>query len=738
MRIGFKIACFILLSAPAVRPQIVTLVPEDAPKRVLVPVSSVNSLWRQRTDFDDAGWMTGTGGAGYDLAGVYAPWIGIDLGSAMVTDAAGADRTAMIRIPFSVTEDLIVASQTMTLKVRYDDGFAAFLNGQRIAEANAPPNARYNSRAAAVHEAGAGPGVFDVTSFVPNLAAGRNLLALQGFNAAAADTDFLISVSMELDTTPPPPVSSDLPLVCVRTLGRILKQDQRITVGLSVIDNGPGKRNVSTDPSNAYSGWAGMEIRGQSSAFYPKNSYNLETRNADGSNRNVPLLGFPGENDWILYGPYVDRSLMRNALMVRLSNRMGRYASRSRFCELTVNGRTRGVYVLLEKIKRDRNRVAVAELDADDAAGDSLTGGYIVKIDKSGDDFFMSDIPPWPGAFQRIPYQYHYPEDDVITSVQKAYIQGFIRGFETVMNGPDMGDPVKGYGRIIDLDAFVDHFILNEICKNVDGYRLSAYFSKQRDSRGGRLAAGPVWDMDLGIGNANYYGADDTENWQIDNLTTRPDAMGDGSPPPFFWEKLLADSTFKNRVHGRWQALRRGVLATQNVLALVDAMADTLDEAQARNFELWPGPGERGEGFWPVPDIFYSFRSYREEVGYVKEWLTGRFEWMDGRIASFSPDSGLPVTEAGSFALAANYPNPFNLSTTVQFSLPAPARAELTILNAAGRKVRTLIDGQISGGPQKRDWDGLSDSGSILPSGVYICRLKAGGKICTRKMALMK
>ncbi len=738
MRILLGTLSLVLLFGSAGRSQIVQLVPGNGEKRVLVPLTSVNSAWRQAAAFDDAAWTAASGGAGYDDSGLYGPWIGLDLKAEMVTDAVGADRTAMMRARFTVTEAMAAAAQSLTLKVRYDDGFTAFLNGRRIADANAPPNARFNSRATASREAGAEPAEFDLTPSVPDLNVGTNLLALQGFNAAPGDPDFLLWVSLDLDTTPPPPVSSNLPLVCVRTRGRSLSPEARTIVELSVIDRGPGIRNWTTDPPNVYSGPAGMEIRGQSSAGYPKKSYNIETRNADGTSRNVPLLGFPRENDWVLYGPYVDRSLMRNALLYRLSGRMGRYASRTRFCELVLNGRPRGVYVLMEKIKRDRNRVAVAELDSGDTAGDALTGGYIVKIDKPGNDFFMSSVPPWPGAFQRVSYQYHDPADDVLRPEQKTYISGFIREFETVMNGQDAADPVNGWARFIDADAFADHFILNEISKNVDGYRLSAFFSKERDSRSGRLAAGPVWDMDLGIGNADYYGAEGPGDWQIDNLTSHPQAMADLSPPPFFWKTLLEDPAFRSRVRVRWQSLRKTVLSTENVLALVDAMADTLTEAQARNFDMWPGPGEHGEGFWPVPRVFNSFRTYQDEINYLKYWLSARFEWMDEEIDSFDPDSGVPGPGPESFGLEANYPNPFNAATTIRFSLASAGPAEVTVFNVIGRSVRTLVLEKLPAGTHALVWDGFSESGEALQSGVYIYRLQAGGRTMSRKLILMK
>ena len=148
---------------------------------------------------------------------------------------------------------------------------------------------------------------------------------------------------------------SNLPIIEINTNGQTIQNSTKITADMGIIYNGERQRNYMTDPYNNYDGKIGIEIRGSSSTQFPKKQYALETRDAMGNNLNVSLLGLPAENDWILYAVYNDKSLLRDVLAFKLSNAMGRYASRSRFCELVLNGDYRGVYVLLEKIKRDKN-----------------------------------------------------------------------------------------------------------------------------------------------------------------------------------------------------------------------------------------------------------------------------------------------------------------------------------------------------------------------------------------------
>jgi hypothetical protein len=181
-------------------------------------------------------------------------------------------------------------------------------------------------------------------------------------------------------------LSSNLPIVVIDTQGQTIRDEPKITAKMGIINNVLGHRNNNGDPFNGYDGFIGIEVRGNSTQDYPKKSYGFETRHEDGENNNVELLGLPKENDWVLYGPYADKSLMRNVLIFQLSRDIGRYAPRTKFCELIINDQYRGIYVLMEKIKQDRNRVDIAKLDENDVAGDSLTGGYIVKCDWSDGD----------------------------------------------------------------------------------------------------------------------------------------------------------------------------------------------------------------------------------------------------------------------------------------------------------------------------------------------------------------
>jgi hypothetical protein len=178
--------------------------------------------------------------------------------------------------------------------------------------------------------------------------------------------------------------SSNLPIVKIITPpGQQINDNTRIVCDMGVIDN-PSGINLINDPLNNYNGKIAIEIRGSTSQQYPKKSYGFETQTALGANNNVALMGLPIENDWILNGPYPDKTLLRDALTYELSRNMGHYSSRFRFCELLINNQYLGVYLLFERIKRDNDRVDIATLDIDDLAGDSLTGGSLKLTNLQG------------------------------------------------------------------------------------------------------------------------------------------------------------------------------------------------------------------------------------------------------------------------------------------------------------------------------------------------------------------
>jgi hypothetical protein len=514
-------------------------------------------------------------------------------------------------------------------------------------------------------------------------------------------------------------MSSNLPIIIINTSGQSIPDDVRIGADMKIIDNGKGKRNYIDDLPNNYDGKIAIELRGSATLEYPKKSYRFETQDYFGNNRNVELCGLPRENDWILYGPYDDQSLIRNVLAYRLSNDIGRYASRVRMCELVLDEDYRGVYILMEKIKRDNDRVDISEMAPTATTGDAVTGGYILKIDKwSGEN-----VDGWRSA-RRVDYQYHYPKPDEIVAEQKTYIQNFINRFESAMNRSNIADPSFGYPAYIDVDSFVDHFLLNELGKNIDAYRISFYFSKDRDSKSGKLNAGPIWDFNLSFGKTWYpEDAFRVDEWEIDHNEYKP---FDSPKVPFWWENLGHERHFAWRVKQRWDALRKDIFQTDSLFRRIDLLVDTLAEARARNFQRWPETA--------------SEHSYEEEIQMMKDWIVGRIAWIEeniGEIAAVSNHSALKTIHLD-FQLKHNYPNPFNQATMIEYYLPQTENVRLIIYDLMGRRVKTLIDDQQPQGHFQTVWNGTSERNLPVATGVYLCRLEVGSAIKVIKLVLVK
>lgn len=156
----------------------------------------------------------------------------------------------------------------------------------------------------------------------------------------------------------------------------------------------------------------------------------------------------------------------------------------------------------MEKIKRDKNRVNISKLKSEDIEGEELTGGYIIKIDKTtgnGGDGWESKYKNKNGS--KTYYQYHYPKSAKIEAEQKEHIKNYFDDFETEVYNKNH-DTINGYQSFINPESFYDMIIMNELSKNVDGYRLSTYLYKDKNDK---LTAGPLWDFNLSFGNANYY-----------------------------------------------------------------------------------------------------------------------------------------------------------------------------------------------------------------------------------------
>jgi len=692
----------------------------------LIPESELLSDWNT-IGFDDSDWSTGPGGFGYGDEDD-----GTEIDSAL---------SVYLRRIFAVTDPADLFSAI--LHADYDDGFVAYLNGTEIGRSfnlGEPGTfVPYDETTSTDHEAqlywGGYPDAYTLDSLqlASLLTAGENVLAVQVHNVGITSSDmssnFYLSFGIADESTyygPPPDWfetpfvfnESTLPIVVIDTDGQEILNDPRIVVHMGIIDNDSGINNMD-DSFNGYDGQISIEIRGSSSQMFPKKQYALETQDIDGENLNVSILGMPAENDWILYAPYSDKSLLRNFLAYELARNMGRYASRTRFCELVINGDYKGLYIFMEKIKRDNNRVDISKLDPDETTGDDLTGGYILKVDKwdgeNNDGWWSaSPLPEYDGTW----YQYHYPEPDNIVDEQKDYIKNYITDFELLIAGESYNDPNAGYYDQVNLESFIDVSLMSEISKNVDAYRLSAFMYKDKDSEDGRLTMGPIWDYNLAFGNADYYEGWDPAGWQMD-----VELGEDYFKIPFWWYRIWNDEMFRIAFNQRWQELRQTVFSEEYIMNMIDSTIAVIDEAQIRNFQRWP---ILDQYVWPNA---YVGGSYENEIDYLTDWITARLDWMDEQAMSEDDDHRLIKY----YSLDPAYPNPFNPTTTIEFSIPRTEFVTVKVYNLVGHEITTLINDELFTGNYSIKWDG-----SHQPSGLYFVQIESGSFYKTRKMVLIK
>lgn len=507
---------------------------------------------------------------------------------------------------------------------------------------------------------------------------------------------------------------SNLPIVHLNTNGNPIMDEPRIEAEMGIIWNESGINNPF-DPISHFEGDIKIEIRGSSSQMFDKKSFALELKDELGQDMDFPILGMPPEEDWILYAPYSDKTLIRNVLTFSLASQFSSvYVPRCRFVELFVNKEYEGVYVLMENIKRDSVRVDIANLKPEDISGKELTGGYIIKVDKTtgggGEGWYSSFTNNNSGA--RTYYQYEYPKSKEIHQKQKEYIKNYIDAFEEAMRNNDF-HPETGYSSFIHKESFMDYMIMNEITKNVDGYRLSTFLHKEKN---GKLKAGPIWDFNLGYGNANYY-----DGWSSYGLQVIEDLGQDRWQNPFWWNTMLSDLQYSHDLKCRWDSLRSTVLSDQRIDEVTDSLVNLLTDAKDRNFDRWPVINQ-----WVWPN-YYVGESYWKEVFWLKDWLDERMRWLDFALPGKCSEEGLP-TPPITFSFSV-YPNPFSSKLNLNIHSESNLTYRLELFNNLGQKVFEMEM------PVGRGNNNFSIDAENMKGGIYIYRLlKGSSEVSVGKM----
>lgn len=404
---------------------------------------------------------------------------------------------------------------------------------------------------------------------------------------------------------------SHLPLVMIDTDGQTIKKEDSICSKIMVIDNKKGNNHIYDTPDIKTS--AKLKYRGNSSyAVFDKKQYHLEFyEDTEGKKKNsISVMGMEKECDWVLNGPFLDRTLIRNSLLYDVSREIMDWAPDTHYCEVFLDGKYQGVYLMVESIKVSKSRIKLQDF--------GLINGetpYMLKRERIGTEINpINSFGSYSGKTSH-ELSIRYPVPLRLIKTQKEWITNDISEFEKVLYSSTFDDKENGYFKYIDVDSFVDYYIINEFSMNNDAGYLSTYVYKDL---GGKLKMA-VWDFN------NTF---DNYQWTVN------------SPNKFYvchnnwYKRLFQDRSFTDKVSRRYHELRKGVLSEEYLLRRIDKTSSYLGTAVDRNFKVWGytfyenllSKGIKGECRDP--------RSYEEALKQLKTTIVERGKFLDKNIES--------------------------------------------------------------------------------------------------------
>ena len=353
-------------------------------------------------------------------------------------------------------------------------------------------------------------------------------------------------------------VKTGLPTVYVDTQnGRaITSKEEYVPASLRIRGVGPYE---NMDPVDC-----DIRGRGNTTWTWPKKPYLLKL------GEKKSLFGMPKHKRWILLANFMDRTLMRNLVSMKVASLTNlAWTPGCVPVELVLNGKHVGSYLLIEQVRVDKNRVNITEMTAEDKEGDAVTGGYLLEL-----DFHYDNEVQWIDPHGRgygigggVPFGVKYPDPEDLTQPQLDYIKQYVFDAAEALYGDDFQDPEKGWRAYIDEDSFIDYWIVFEVMGNHElGNPGSVYMHKDR---GGKLVAGPCWDFD----------------WGVLSYNTSPQAKtGLVNREAIWYARLFEDPDFKAKVEARFQQL---LPELEKIPAYMDECEKLLTESAKLNFAMW-------------------------------------------------------------------------------------------------------------------------------------------------------
>lgn len=407
--------------------------------------------------------------------------------------------------------------------------------------------------------------------------------------------------------------STHLPLVIIDTKGEDPKAgvawdkekgyfapldiDPYVDGNITIIDNEKSINNIKSKPTNKSD--ILIRQRGNTSIRFPKKQYLIKTTNKDGSKNKQDILGMGKEWEWVLNISYIDRTLLRNYMALNIAGEVMPYTPDVRYCEVVMKDDDKytyeGVYLMMENVKQGEDRVSISEYD-----NKFTKSSYLLRRDRFEEDAILLDNY---STKNKLPVGYlevKYPKKDEITKKTIDYITNDINKFEESIYSSDIDEFYK-YRDYIDVESFIDYFIINEFFANYDSGYHSTYIYKEN---GSKINMGPVWDFDMCLDN-------DIKSQNV--LKIDSTAMHDA---PWF-RQLLRDSDFTKKLIDRYKYLRKDILSEKNLIKYIDETVMFLGPSIERDTLRWKYQSE-----------------YNTEVEKMKFVIREHGKWLDENIDS--------------------------------------------------------------------------------------------------------
>ena len=362
---------------------------------------------------------------------------------------------------------------------------------------------------------------------------------------------------------------------------------------------------------------AEIRVRGNSSRHFIKSSYAIQFVNADGTNNNQPVMGMGAHHDWVLHGPILDKTLIRNYLCYNLAGELMDYAPNVRFCEAVINGRYSGLYVMLESITVGD---VDTRLDLSVNKKRNTFTGYCLRLDRgsSSEEKNLNTFSMY-SMFHGGIIDTVYPGMANLTDKLKRDITLDFSAFERTLYSYDYNDKTHGYTSYIDVDSFVDYFLINEFTSNYDAGTFSTYIYKETGDKY-KLC---VWDFNNSCDNYQE-AAIDRETFQLQN--------------GLWFEMIFKDNAFIEQAIERYLELRKTYFSDEYIDGYISDVIAYLGDAIDRNYARWTTAFQ----YDLLRPVERNPHSYEEAVQDLREYFSQRGKFMDENIYALRQYSEVP------------------------------------------------------------------------------------------------